>query len=247
MFRLWLVIAVGAGFLVTSGVIASMARAQPTIDPSSVITGYETARNRHDLDAAVSYFADNAVITQRNSSYTGKDEIRKYLDTVTTRTRFVVISDRHTSGNLITWTERATLQAPEPGGRPANGTIGQTPTGGPGFYGRGTGGAGQGQAQAQAQAQPTVAQAGFAVNVEAVVQDGKIQSMAYVFGTPNAGGAATDGRAQIPATLGLAAVLSVLIGALLIASLGLGRATPGVSSLRGRLMHDLQGWAAARQ
>jgi len=239
MFRLWLVIAVAAGFLVTSGVIASMARAQPTVDPASVITAYEMARNRHDLDTAASYFADNAVITQRNASFTGRDEIRKYLDTVTTRTRFVVISDRHTSGNLVTWTERATLQAPEPSGRPGNGSVGQT-TGGPGFYSRGGGG---GQVQ-----QPTTAQAGFAVNVEAVVLDGKIQSMAYVFGSPaTRTDPSLDGRAQLPASLGLAAVLSVLLGVVLIASMGLGRAAPGASSLRGRLMHDLQGWAAARQ
>lgn len=239
MFRLWLVMAVCAGFLLTSGVIASMARAQPTIDPASVITAYEVARNRHDLDMAVSYFADNAVITQRNTSFTGKDEIRKYLDTVTTRSRFVVISDRHTTGNLVSWTERATVQGPDPSGRPANGTVGQTPTGGPGFYSRTPG---------QTQAQPTVAQAGLAVNVEAVVMNGKIQSMAYAFG-PQATRTdpSLDGRAQLPATVGLAAVLSVLVGVMLIASLGMGRAAPGVSSLRGRLMHDLQGWAAARE
>jgi hypothetical protein len=38
-----------------------------------------------------------------------------------------------------------------------------------------------------------------------------------------------------------------LIGILLVASMGLGRATPASSSLRGRLMQDLQGWAAARE
>jgi ketosteroid isomerase-like protein len=231
---------VGAGFLVASGVIASMARAQPSGDPAAVITAYETARNRHDFDTALTYFADNAVISQRNTTFTGKDEIRKYLDTVTTRARFVVVSDQHSSGNIVTWTERSTVQSPEPAARPPQGSSG-SPTGSTGFGSR-TGVPGQGGNAA------VNANQGFAVNVEAVVLDGKIQSMAYVFGGQvSRPDPALDGRAQLPATIGLAAVLSVLLGVLMVASIGFGRTTPGVSSLRGRLLHDLRGWAAARQ
>jgi hypothetical protein len=39
----------------------------------------------------------------------------------------------------------------------------------------------------------------------------------------------------------------LLLGVLLLGSMSFGRATPGASSLRGRLLHDLQGWSAARQ
>jgi hypothetical protein len=240
MLRIWLAMFVGAGFIVASGVIASMARAQPSGDPAAVISAYEMARNRHDFDTALTYFADNAVISQRNTTFTGKDEIRKYLDSVTTRTRYVVISDRHTSGNIVTWTERSTAQAPDPAARPPQG-YSSGPTGSTGFGGR-TGVPGQGGNAA------VNANQGFAVNVEAVVLDGKIQTMSYIFGgqvtRPDP---ALDGRAQLPATIGLMAVLSVLLVVLLVASIGFGRATPGVSSLRGRLLHDLQGWAAARQ
>jgi len=92
------------------------------------------------------------------------------------------------------------------------------------------------------------AQPGFAVTVEAVVQDGKIQSLSYIFGGP---APRTDpslaGRAELPASVGLVAVLVLLLGFLLIASLSFGRATPVASSLRGRLLQDLQGWAAARE
>jgi hypothetical protein len=232
MLRLWLAIVVGVGFLVTSGVIASMAGAQPSVDPVSVITGYEMARNRRDLDTALSYFADNAVITQRNTNFSGKDEIRKYLDTVTSRSRFVVVTDRHTSGNIVTWTERSTLQPPEPSTRPGGGTS---------FYGR-TG------APGQTQSPGVTLQNGFAVTVEAVVQDGKIQSLAYVFGTPAArSDPSLDGRAQLPAVIGLVAVLIVLLGAVSIVSMGWRRAASVDSSLRGRLLQDLRGWAAARQ
>jgi hypothetical protein len=237
MMRIWLAMLAGAGFLVASGVIASMARAQPGADPSVVITGFEMARNRHDLDAALTYFADNAVITQRNTAYTGKEEIRKYLDTFTTRSRYVVVSDRHSSGNLVTWTERTTVQSPDPSGRP----TGQVNVGQPGLPGRGGNSAVTGNTGLNGQS-------GFAVSVEAVVLDGKIQSMAYAFGSQvTRPDPALEGRAQLPASIGLAAVLAVMAGIVLIASTGFGRATPGVSTLRGRLMQDLQGWAAARQ
>src|ERR1041385_7923444 len=106
MLRIWLAMIAGAAFLVSSGVIASMARAQPTADAATVVSAFDVARNQHDPDTALSYFADNAVITQRNTTFSGKDEIRKYLDTVTTRSRYVVVSDRRASGNIVTWTDR---------------------------------------------------------------------------------------------------------------------------------------------
>jgi len=243
MLRVWLAMIAGASFLVVSGVIASMARAQSSGDPSAVVTAFEMARNRNDTDAALSYFADNAVITQRNTTFSGKDEIRKYLDTFSTRSRYVVVSDRHISGNIVTWTERMSLQLPDPSSRP---TTGQSGIPGSGFSGR-PGVPGQG-GNAAANAQTGGVQNGFAVSVEAVVMDGKIQSMAYVFGgqalRPDP---ALDGRAQLPAGIGLAAVAAVLLGVLLIGSMSFGRAAPGASSLRGRLMQDLQGWSAARQ
>lgn len=233
--RIWLAMLAGIGFLVASGVIASMARAQPGVDPAVVITGFEMARNRHDLDTALNYFADDAVITQRNTAYSGKDEIRKYLETFSTHSRYVIVSDRHTSGNVVTWTERTTVQSPaDSSTRSAQANVG------PVVPGRGGNGAVSGAAG--------IAQSGFAVSVEAVVLDGKISSMAYVFGNATSRpDPALEGRAQLPASVGLGAVLAVMAAIGLVASASSGRATPGVSTLRGRLMHDLQGWAAARQ
>jgi SnoaL-like domain len=200
----------------TSGVVASMARAQASADPAAVITAYEMARNRRDVDTALSYFADDAVINQRSTTFTGKDEVRKFLDGVAARARFIVISDRRVTGNHVSWTERSGS---------ANDQQSR-----PGFSG--------------GMANPS----GFTVNVEAVVQDGKIQSLSYVFGgqvpRPDP---ALDGRAQLPASVGLATVLAVLLSLLMIASTGIRRRHPTASSLRGRLMQDLQGWSAARQ
>ena len=243
MFRLWLALGVGAALVITSGVISSMARAQPTADPVAVITAYEMARNRQDVDGALAYFADTAIVSQRNTTFSGKDEIRKYLDSAVSRSRFVVVSDRRTSGNLVTWTERNSTQVSQTSRLP--GYAGPVTTN-PGNYGSGSPGR-SGNTQGPSAAVATQASS-FAVTVEAVIQDGKIQSMSYIFGgATQRQDPSLQGRAELPASIGLVAVLLVLAGVLVVASVGLGRATPAASSLRGRLMQDLQGWAAARQ
>jgi ketosteroid isomerase-like protein len=241
MLRLWLALGCGLAVLITSGVIVSMARAQPGVDPADVITAYEMARNRQDIDAALSYFADTATVSQRNQTFSGKDEIRKYLETVASRARFTVVSDRRSTGNIVTWTERTTAQTTSPSARPQGVTLAAPSSGTqPGSASR--------AASNQGPSAVIAAQSGFAVTVEAVVQDGKIQSMSYIFGGPTPrSDPSLEGRAELPAGIGLAAVLAVLLGVLSIASLGLGRAAPAASSLRGRLLEDLQGWAAARQ
>jgi hypothetical protein len=226
MLRLWLAMGVGVLALIVSGVIASMAKAQAGVDPAAVITGYEMARNRRDLDGALAYFADDASIVQRTTSFTGKDEIRKFLDASSTRSRFVVVSDRHTSGNRVTWNER---------------------TGGPGGPGPNTPGQGQNTGLNGTLAN-NAASSAFVVSVEAVVQDGKIRSLAYqATNAPLRTDPSLDGRAQLPASVGLAAVIAVLLGMLMIASSGVRRGAMGASTLRGRLMHDLRGWSAARE
>jgi len=195
------------------------------------------ARNRGDIDAALTYFADNAVISQRNTTFSGKDDIRKFLEGVAARSRFIVVSDRMISGNRVTWTERSGTpgpQAPQPPQqiRPGATGLNRSP---------GLGGTGQAAVVAQGTG------VNFAVTVDALVQDGKIQSLAYTFGSPAARpDPSLEGRAQLPAMVGLAAVLAVLLGVLMLASTGLGRATPVASTLQGRLMQDLQGWTAAR-
>jgi hypothetical protein len=244
MLRVWLAAAVGVALVFVSGIVASMARAQPGVDPTTVITAYEAARSRQDLDTALSYFADNATLSQRNTTLTGKDQIRKYLESISARAPYVVVSDRHTSGNIVSWTERTATQQPAQTTTRLPGYTGgqQQPQQGTGFTGRTGTGPGTGAANTG-----IVTQQSFLVTVEALVQDGKIQSMSYVFGSqaprPDP---SLEGRAQLPAGIGLAAVLAVLVGIVLIASTGMGRTTRVNSSLRGHLMQDLQGWAAAR-
>jgi hypothetical protein len=215
MLRVWLATGVcGLAALIVSGLLASMAAAQAGADPAAIVGAYETARNQKDIDTALSYFAADATITQRGSCYAGKVEIRKYLDALASRPRFAVIANRQTSGNHVTWTERAGSQGP-------------------------------GQ---QSLSGPLSNSAAFQQSVEAIVQDGKIRSITYLPAAPPLRvDPALDGRAQLPAVVGLAVVLATLFSVVLIASSGVGRAAREASSLQGKMMHDLRGWTAARQ
>jgi hypothetical protein len=220
MLRVWLATVVGLAALVASGVVATMATAQAGPDPAAIVTAYEMARNQRDVDTALSYFADDAVVNQRSTTFSGKVEIRRFLEGISTRSRFVVVTERHTSGGRVTWTERSGGQ----GGGPGQGIPGQALNG------------------------PLATPQAFQVNVEAIVQDGKIRSLSYLpTAQPLRTDASLDGRAQLPAPVGLAAVVAVLLSVVMVASTGLRRTAQPASSLQGRLIQDLQGWSAARQ
>ena len=246
MLRIWIAMGIGVAALMVSGVIATMARAQTGVDPASVVAAYETARNRRDLDAALGYFADDATVSQRTTTFSGKDEIRRFLDGASARSRFVVVTDRQTTGNRVSWTERS--------GQPLSAQ--QTAGTGQAVGGQTQSVAGQTQnitGQSAQSLNSAVATNGNGttpapVSVEAIVRDGKIRSLAYVsLAGPGRIDPALDGRAQLPASAGLGAVVAVMLGVLMVGSVGLRRRVPASSSLHGRLMHDLQGWKAARQ
>jgi hypothetical protein len=235
MLRLWLALLVGAVMVVGSGVVSNLAKAQAGNDPAAVITAYEMARNRRDLDAALGYFADDALITQRTTTYTGKEEIRKFLEAVSTRSRFIVVSDRHSNGNRVSWTERSGTQGTN--------DQQQAPSLAQGAQIRTTGITGTGVSATAGATTPA-----FTTGVEAVVQDGKIRSVTYL--TPNQPARidpALEGRSPLPASAGLATVGVVMAGVLVVASLSFRRRLGDASSLRGRMLPALQGWSSARQ
>jgi hypothetical protein len=188
--------------LVLCASIVSIVFAQPANDPSSVVAAFEAARNRGDIDAALAYFTDDATITQRTSVFTGKDDIRRFLQSASARGRTVQVTNRRGSGGQVTWLERP------PQGQNLN---------------------------------------PFEVSVQAVVQDGKIKSLVYNAAIATArSDTGADGRGELPALLGLGAVLLVLSGVVLVASTNIGRPGMSQSRLRGRLLHDLRGWRAER-
>jgi hypothetical protein len=206
--RVWVLVLAMA--MLVSGLYATMAQAQvQTNDPIGVITAFELARNRREVDTALNYFADDASVTQRTATFTGKDEIRRYLEAATGRTRFLVVSDRQVSGDRVSWTERITSSQ--------SFSISQ-----------GSG--------------------GFEVTVEAMVHDGKIQSLSYAgVGQSLRIDPSADARGQVPAIFGLGAVALFLSGLLLLASgPPAGRPSETPSRLRGRLMQDLKGWSSSQ-
>jgi hypothetical protein len=189
--------------LLLASVGAPVAGAQISVqssEPAAVIGAYQMARNRGDIDAAVTLFSDDATLTQRNTTYTGREQIRRYLENSTGRGRFIVISNRVTNGNQLNWIER-------PAGQNVN---------------------------------------GIEVGVEAIIHNGKIRSISYNGAAFTARTEpALESRSQLPALLGLGAVVLVLSGVLLVVSAGFG-ASSGQSSQQGRLMRELQLWRAGR-
>lgn len=124
MLKLWLGCVCAVVLLVTSGLVVTRAGAQAN-DAAAVVTAFELARNRHDVDAALGYFADDAQITFRGTVYSGKADIRRFLETSARRT--AEVSDRLSVGQQVSWTERTT--PPNPGqtggqGRPTGATTG---------------------------------------------------------------------------------------------------------------------------
>jgi hypothetical protein len=79
---------------------------QPPTDPVGVLVAFELARNRGDLDAALSYFASDAVVVQRSARFNGRDEIRTFLQAAPNRGRATVIANRRQDGSRVTWNER---------------------------------------------------------------------------------------------------------------------------------------------
>jgi hypothetical protein len=75
-------------------------------DPSSVITAFELARNRGDIDGALAYFAADASIRQRTSVMSGHVEIRRYLELLISRGRYPSVTNRRVDGTRVLWIER---------------------------------------------------------------------------------------------------------------------------------------------
>ncbi|HEY3058562.1 MAG TPA: nuclear transport factor 2 family protein [Chloroflexota bacterium] len=85
-----------------------VAAAQVT-DPPIIVEAFERARGQRNVDTALAYFADDAVvrlIERGTVSFNGKAEIRRYLQSVGIRTPPLVTSNRHVVGNMVTWNER---------------------------------------------------------------------------------------------------------------------------------------------
>jgi ketosteroid isomerase-like protein len=81
--------------------------------PSAVVESYERARAQGDVDAALATFADGAVVTVQGrdaQSFTGRDQVRVFLQTLGLEFQTIMKSAPHVEGTVVSWTERE--QAP---------------------------------------------------------------------------------------------------------------------------------------
>jgi hypothetical protein len=78
-------------------------------DAPRVVDAYERARNSRNIDAALALFADDARISlppRSSITFTGKAEIRGFLETMSMRTPPLITSNRNVAGSTVTWNER---------------------------------------------------------------------------------------------------------------------------------------------
>jgi SnoaL-like protein len=83
--------------------------AQVGPDPRIVIDGFEQARNKRDVEAMLTFFADDATLTDRSAHvYQGKDEIRGYFQQFAARGRGLPLSvaSLRINGPDVNWIER---------------------------------------------------------------------------------------------------------------------------------------------
>jgi hypothetical protein len=98
-----LALVLGALFL-----LAHAAAAQG-MEPPVVVGSFTRARAEQDLDAAVSQFAENAVVQidrGRIRSFAGRDEIRGFLDQMNVEPSVLLVPARHLADDTVTWSER---------------------------------------------------------------------------------------------------------------------------------------------
>ncbi|HET6313207.1 MAG TPA: nuclear transport factor 2 family protein [Chloroflexia bacterium] len=85
-------------------------------DATSFMTQFDAAWNRHDLDAAVGYYADDAVVALEPAPpglpgiFTGKDEIRGFIQMLLPGFH-VESSNARANGDTLTWDSRITADA----------------------------------------------------------------------------------------------------------------------------------------
>ena len=89
--------------------LGHLAWAQPQpgpVEPIAVLDALLAARNARDIDTALALFTDNATISDRAQMYSGREEIRRFLQTIGSRGRNVLAVSRNVRGERVTWTER---------------------------------------------------------------------------------------------------------------------------------------------
>ena len=97
---------VAMSMLVTS-LASACASTEPNTDPVSVIEAFHEALNNGDLDAAMSFVADDAKFIT-DTLYTGKAEVRGFYERVLGSDPHYELSDFKLEGDTVTWIAEVT-------------------------------------------------------------------------------------------------------------------------------------------
>jgi LPXTG-motif cell wall-anchored protein len=81
--------------------------AAQAMDPLSVANAFGDAVDAHNVEAAVAFFADDAVVTTPFNVYTGQEQIRAWLRaSVAQNVRSEVVGSRRVTGERVSWLSR---------------------------------------------------------------------------------------------------------------------------------------------
>lgn len=107
-------------FFVIIGLLLGLVACQSTtpsntaLDPDAVMDAYTAAINAHDIDAALALVADDAVYERPNGAYTGKEEIRGFIEGLFARdVQVELMGERQVEGEIVRWTSHVSLTDPE--------------------------------------------------------------------------------------------------------------------------------------
>jgi hypothetical protein len=90
----------------------SLASCNPTPDPESVVESWNDALNVGDVDAALEYLEENAVVTivpppaGMSGIFTGKEQIRGWYEGNAALNGFNEIVEIQVTGNKVNWTSK---------------------------------------------------------------------------------------------------------------------------------------------
>lgn len=81
--------------------------------PAEVMDAYTEAINNHDVEAALALVADDAVYERPAGTFTGKEEIRGFIEDLIARdVQVELVGERTVDGERVTWQSHVTIKDP---------------------------------------------------------------------------------------------------------------------------------------
>jgi hypothetical protein len=88
---------------------------EPPASIPPLIESYQAAHDRHDIDAALATFADDAVVNDEDETWTGSDRIRQWLTKTSTEYTFTRTLLGAEPTGTASWLVRSRLEGNFPG------------------------------------------------------------------------------------------------------------------------------------